>query len=146
MTSPLTVTFTGGTAVLQANFLPEIMLDENYNYGCALLDLVIKNVDDLKKVSDVICVDCDIISDSYINGQRSQIIHQFVRSTQLVKDKSIIEIPKHLNYFSVKLKNLRSIRISIVDQKGELLNLNGGDIICRINIKRNISEKIFESC
>lgn len=144
MTSSLTVTFTGKTAVLQANFLPEITLDEKSDYSCTLLDLVIKNVGDINKISNVIRVDCDIISDSYINGERGHAIHQFVSSASRTKGQSIIEFPKHLNYFPVKIRNLRSIQISIVDQNGELIKLNGGDIICRINIKRD--KKLFEAC
>lgn len=42
MTS-FTVTFTGNTSVLRADFLPEIVLDENSNYSCALLDFTSYN-------------------------------------------------------------------------------------------------------
>lgn len=141
--SSLTVTFSGKTSVLQANFFPEIMLDDNYEYSCALLDLIIKNSPDLKKIIDlgVIRIDCDIISESYINGERKHVIHQFA-TTPLVKGQtSFVEIPKHLNYFPIKTKSLQSIQISIFDHSGQLVDTKGADIICRINIKRTTNGK-----
>lgn len=142
MTSSLTVTFTGSTSVLHANFLPEITLDADYVYSCALLDLIIKDINDSNKSlkSKVLRVDCDIISDSYINGERGQIIHQFAASASHVNNQNIVEIPKNLNYFPIKTQNLRSIQISIVDDNGSSIDLNGAGIICRISIKRD-SEK-----
>lgn len=141
MTSSLTVVFSGTTSTLQCNFLPEITLDEECEYSCALLDLIIKKRDNINLIvnSDIIKVDCDIISGSgsYINGQRCQTIHQFVASVAHRKGV-IAEIPTHPNYFPVKIKHLRSIQISIVDEKGKPLNIiNGCDILCRINIKRD---------
>lgn len=141
MTSSFTVTFSGTTAVLQAYFFPEIILDEDCEYSCALLDLIIKNnpTFDLKEIVNlnVLRVDCDIISGSYINSERKHTIHQFATSASYVKGQTFVEIPKHLNYFPVKTRNLCSIQISIVDQQGNLVNINGGEIICRVNIKRD---------
>lgn len=141
MTSSLTVAFSGTESKLQADFLPEIILDENCDYSCALLGLIIKNKEkkDLNKILNlgVIHIVCDIVSESYINGQRCHIIHQFDTSASYAKDKTCVEIPKHLNYFPIKVKRLRSIQISIVDHNGGLVNIHGGDIICRINIKRD---------
>lgn len=141
MTSSLTVTFSGTSPVLQTYFFPEIILDEECEYSCALLDLIINsngkfNLDELLYLN-VIRIDCDIIFGSYINSERRHTIHQFATSTSNVKGHILVEIPKHLNYFPVKTKNLCSIQISLLDQEGKVLNINGGDIICRISIKRN---------
>lgn len=141
MTSSLTVTFSGTSSVLQTYFFPEITLDEDYEYSCALLDLIInsKQKFDLKEILslNVIRIDCDIVSGSYINSERRHTIHQFATSTSNVKGQILVEIPKHLNYFPVKTKNLCSIQISLLDRNGKVLNITTGDIICRINIKRN---------
>lgn len=141
MTSSLTVSFSDNSSVLHSHFFPEIILDEDCDYSCALLDLIIKNINDAKLVekinSNVINIECDIISGSYINGERKQIIHQFAASTSHKKGQTFVEIPKNLIYFPVKTKSLRSIHISIVDQKGEKINTSGADITCRINIKRD---------
>lgn len=83
MTSELTLSFTGNDSnlsVIQASFLPELILEEDYDYSCALLDLFIKKHDTFKwdKVlkTDLIDVNCDIILGSYINGVVKQTIHQ----------------------------------------------------------------------
>lgn len=147
MTSSLTITLSSDTkSYLEANFVPEVILDEKCEYHLALLDLIIKQNktnDNLEKINElgVIHVDCDLVYGSYINGVQSHTIYQFA-TTPLAKGRKLItEIPKHLNYFPLKTKNLRSIHISIIDQQGNLVNTFGGEIICRINIKRDNSEK-----
>lgn len=159
MTESLTVGFSGTESVLRSDFLPEITLDADCDYSCALLDLIIKNKSDadLKKIVDlnVIRVNCDIISGSYINGQQSHAIHQFATGTTVVKshksvkkqpdvnnqsstsDQTIVEIPKNLNYLLVKIKSLRTIQISLVDQSGNPVDIGGGVVFCRINIKKD---------
>lgn len=142
MTSSLTVTFSGTSSVLQVDFLPEIILNEDCDYSCALLDLIINSNSkfDLKEIINlnVIYINCDIISGSYINinGGRNHIIHQFATRASHAKGQTFVEIPKHLNYFPIKTKNLRSIHISIVDHNGKEVNISGGEITCRINIKK----------
>lgn len=143
MTSSLVVAFSGTSSVLQANLFPEIILDADSNYICALLDLIIHDIDsDSKNINyikelDLVRIECDIISGSYINGEHSHTIHQFSTSSSHVNDKTFVEIPKHLNYLPVKTKHLQSIQISIVDCNGKLVNI-GGKINCRINIKREL--------
>lgn len=143
MSSSLTVAFSGTTPVLQCNFLPEITLDANFEYSCALLDLFIDNKQkfNLNEIVNlkVLHIECDIISDSYINGEPKHVIHQFATGTARVKGGTFVEAPNHLIYFPIKTKNLRSIQISLHDHNGKLINFNGGEIFCRINIKREIS-------
>lgn len=152
MTSLLTITFSNNSSsVLQTYFLPEIMLDELYNYSCALLDFIIKFKEDAAAENlvklDILRINCDIISGSYINGERCHVIHQFATSTSHMKGRILAEIPKNLNYFPIKSKNLRSIQICIVDQEGKLIDFQGAEAICRINIKRDsIIEKTTSTC
>lgn len=141
MTSSLTVTFSGKSPLLQCNFLPEIVLDEDREYSCALLDLIIKtnhkfNVQEIVNL-DLLYINCDIISESYINGVHNQIIHQFATRAAVAKGQTFAEVPKHLNYFPIKSKTLRSIQISVVDSNGNLIKITGGEISCRINIRRD---------
>lgn len=135
MKSSLTCTFTGtSAAALQSSFCPEIILDDEYS--CALLDFSIINAGIAAIESSEIYINCDIISDSYINGKQSQTIHQFI-GTSIAKNRKLVEAPSQLNYFPVKVKRLQSIHISIVDKKGELIDTKGGHIICRIRIRRD---------
>lgn len=139
MTSSLTVTFSGKSSVLCADFFPEITLESDSNYSCALLDLIIYQISNLDKIKqiDLVCINCDIISGSYINGKQCHTIHQFAASTSQSKNKTFVEIPKHISYLPVETKNLRSIQISIVDYNGKLVDIAGGTISCRINIKKD---------
>lgn len=140
MTSSFTVAFQGSTSILQTDFLPEIKLCDNFVYSCALLDLSIINCTEVSELIalGVLRIDCDIISDSYINGLPSHAIHQFATITATrAKGQTLVEIPKNLNYFPIKVYgSLKSIQISIINKKGEPVNIKSGDIICRINIKR----------
>lgn len=148
MTSLLTITFASGAnypaAVIQTFFLPEVILDDDYDYSCAFLDLIIKTKTDadLEKISklEVLRINCDLISDgSYINGRRWHNIHQFATSATHMKGSILVEIAKNLNYFPIKLEHLQSAQISIVDQDGVLLDNYAKDIniICRISIRRD---------
>lgn len=143
MTSTIAAVFSNdntSTSTSIIHFLPEIVLDPNYDYSCALLDLIISKCTNLNEISkNIININCDIISESYINGSRCHTIHQFVISKPNVKDQTIIETPKHLNYFPIKVKNLRYIQISFTNQNGSPLNFISEKIICRLNIKREAS-------
>lgn len=145
MTSSFIVTFSGKSSVLQADFFPEIILDAYNNYSCALLDLFIYgNEKLLEKITklNIIRIECDIISESYINGVQSHTIHQFSTINSNVKNTTFVEIPKHISFLPIRTKNLRSIQISITDHEGNLVNIDSTvnkewNIICRINIKRD---------
>lgn len=139
MSSLLTVILTGSnTSELRANFFPEIFLDFKENeYSCALLDLIVRNGSDFNKIFRV---NCDIISGSYINGTVSRVIHQFAGSVSKVKQQTLVEIPVNLDYLPVKVKHLRSIRISFTDSSDQAVKIQG-EISCRINIKRKSLNK-----
>lgn len=144
MTSALTLVFSGSESVLPVVHFPDIILDADSEYSCALLDLIIKDCKNatgeisLKEIIGlgIICVNCDLISNSYINGEQKNRIHQFTTRASTCEAGTLFEAPKHLNYFPVKNKILRTIQISILDEEGKPINLSGGNIICRIKIKR----------
>lgn len=134
MVSSLTLTLSGKSSVLQTDFLPELILDEQYDYSCALIDLLIQNNSNEKiTIRGVIHIDCDIISESYINGVRKHTIHQFVARASLESNQILVESAKHLIYFPVNSKNLRTIHLSVLDSEGKQIK---GAITARINIKR----------
>lgn len=94
--------------------------------------------DHLIKITDidVIRVECDIISGSYINGQTCQTLYMFSSCTVSPGHK-FQEVPRHIVYLPVKEKEIRTIRISIVDQKNRLIDFRGEQITCRIHIKKD---------
>lgn len=239
MTS-FTATFTGTSSVLQADFFPEIVLDQNENYCCGLLDFTtynsIPNIiegknnefkykykdgdtnteksitlptsmyevedilnylktelktshisltynineasstvqisfdteivwiggkvlnvigfmnendsrlfkkgwlyrgDHIAKITDidVIRIECDIATGSYINGKHCHTIHQF-SNCKVPPGYKFIEVPRHIIYLPIKENRVRSIQISVVDQNGKLVDFRGEQISCRIHIKK----------
>ena len=84
---------------------------------------------------DVIRIECDIISGSYINGKICHTIYQFSHC-KVDPGYKFIEVPKHIIYLPINEKRLRSIQISVVDQDGNLIDFRGEQISCRIHIKK----------
>lgn len=84
---------------------------------------------------DIIRIECDIVSDAYINGKSCHTIHQFSHC-KVPPGYKFIEVPQHIVYLPVKEKVIQSIQISIVDQDGKLIDFRGEQISCRIHIKK----------
>lgn len=84
---------------------------------------------------DVIRIECDIASGSYINGKHCHTIHQFSHC-KVKPGYKFIEVPQHIVYFPMNDRRLQSIQISVIDQDGNLIDFRGEQISCRIHIKR----------
>lgn len=93
--------------------------------------------DDIVKITniDVIRIECDIVSGSYINGKHCRTIHQFSHC-KVSPGYKYIEVPQHIIYLPIRKKQLQSIQISVVDQNGKLIDFRGEQISCRIHIKK----------
>lgn len=93
--------------------------------------------DEIIKIAsqDVVRVECNIVSGSYVNGRSSHTIHEFATQKVDVGYK-IIERPRNLIYLPVVSKRLNYIEISLVDQNGEAIDFRGETVTCRIHIKR----------
>lgn len=92
---------------------------------------------------DIIRIECDIASSSYINGRQCHTIHQFSHC-KVKPGYKFIEVPQHLIYLPIRERHqLRTIEIRIVDQKGDLINFQNEQISCRIHIKKVLdSERV----
>lgn len=88
---------------------------------------------------DLIRIDCDIVSGSYINGKHCHTIHQFSHC-KVSPGYKYIEVPQHIIYLPIKEKQLRSIQISIVDQNSKPIDFRGEQISCRIHIKKVVAD------
>lgn len=117
----------GGTLLNVLGFYENKTFEKSTNYSS-------ENIVKITNV-DLIRVECDIISGSYINGNSTHTIHQFSHS-KVDAGYKFIEIPQHLIYFPIRENQLRSIQISIVDQNGQLIDFRGEQISCRIHIKK----------
>lgn len=84
---------------------------------------------------DLIRIECDIVSGSYINGKQSHTLHQFSHC-KVAPGYKFIEVPQNLIYLPVRDRELQSIELTIVDQNGNLIDFRGEEINCRIHIKK----------
>lgn len=93
--------------------------------------------DNIIKITDIdiIRIECDIVSGSYINGTQCHTIHQFSHCKSAPGYK-FIEIPQHIIYLPIEKKQLQTIQIKIIDQNNNLIDFRGEQISCRIHIKK----------
>lgn len=80
-------------------------------------------------------IECDLITGSYHNGIGTHTIYEFDPTAP--PGYKINEQPKHLIYLPVVRRRISTINISILDQRGELIDFRGENITCRIHIKRD---------
>lgn len=123
------ITWTGGSVLNILGFHKETLSTfkknaENWSAAIARITPI-----------DLIRVECDIVSGSYINGKNCHTIHQFSHC-KVSPGYKFIEVPRHIVYLPIKEKQIRSIQISIVDQNGNPINFRGEQISCRIHIKQ----------
>jgi len=80
-----------------------------------------------------ILVNVDIISGSYVNGQRNPTIYSF--SPAVSPGYKIIETPSNLVYLLITLDAIYSMEITLTDQNGNLLNLRGENVSMTFHVR-----------
>ena len=80
-----------------------------------------------------LCVECNITSGAYNNGEKVHTIHEFF--PVVPAGYKIIEIPSKVIYLPVTVKEINFLQIKIVDQNGDLVNLRGENITVRLHLK-----------
>jgi len=89
-----------------------------------------------------ILVNNDIISGSYLNGQRYPTIYSFFPG--VFPGYKIIETPSNLVYLPVTLDAIYSMQTSLTDQNGKLLNLRGENVPITFRVQE-IQIKIYSA-
>jgi len=87
---------------------------------------------DINKIN-IIRVECNIISGTYIDGKEAHILHEF--SINVSPGYKIIEVPKNVIYLPVTVNQISSITIKLLDQNGNLINFRGEAITIRLHLK-----------
>lgn len=83
---------------------------------------------------NAIRIDCNIATGSFVNGRRAHNIHEFY--PEVAPGYKIVEVPKNLIYLPVIGHTIRTLRIDITDQDGNLVDFRGETVTCRIHIKK----------
>lgn len=84
---------------------------------------------------NIIRVECNIITGSYLNNRASHTIHEF--SPKVPPGYKINEVPQNVIYFPITVKNIQKIELSLVDQSNQTVNFRGETITIRLHIKKN---------
>ena len=135
----------------ETTFRVTITLENNYQ-----LDLSASNFNDLigfdKKVlkdqtkigvrvpnlsqdTDILNIHCDLINDSLVDGQDTDIIYSF--STSMLRPSYSFTIePQRVTYSPTNKNIISSVRIHITDAKRRLVDLNGADTSFSLILKR----------
>jgi hypothetical protein len=91
------------------------------------------NLVQINKVN-VIRVECNITTGSYINGEQGHIIHEFFPG--VAPSFKINEVPSTAVYLPITTNYIDSIVLRIIDQDGELIDFREEPISIRLHLKR----------
>jgi hypothetical protein len=80
-------------------------------------------------------IECNLISGSFSDGTPSQTIHEFYPSVP--PGYKIIEVPRHLVFYSLNSTSISKVDIVLKDQNNSLINLREQPITIRLQIKHN---------
>lgn len=86
--------------------------------------------------SNVIRIECDLVTNSYNNGKNSNTLYEFSNG-KVEAGYKLIEIPRHIVYLPIRKRQIDSIQIKIVDESNNLLNFRGEEISCRVHIRKD---------
>lgn len=91
--------------------------------------------ENLVKIIKVNCIkiECNLIHGSFCDGVSSQTIHEFFPTVS--PGYKIVEVPRHLVFYSLNTTSISKIIIVLRDQDGNLINLRGEPITVRLQIK-----------
>ena len=83
-------------------------------------------VPNLSQDTDILNIHCDLINESHVDGEDTDIIYSFSTSV-LNPSYSFTLEPRRVTFNPVNKNTIDSIRIHITDGKRRLVNLNGAD-------------------
>ena len=92
-------------------------------------------VPNLSQYTHVLNIHCDLINNSLVDGEDSDIIYSF--STSILQPSYSFTLePRRVTFNPINKSTISSIRMCITDGKRRLLNLNGADVSYALKLKR----------
>ena len=142
---PITLTFNDTTFRVTVTLANNYQLDltaSNFNELIGFDKKILKSrnnvgprVPNLSQDTDILNIHCDLINDSLVDGQDTDIIYSFSTSVLQPSFSFTIE-PRRVTYNPTNKNSISSIRIYITDGKRRLINLNGADTSFSLILKR----------
>jgi hypothetical protein len=117
------------------HFEEENTIGKMLGFSKKYLDANEKHVSDLPvdiMSVNTIRISCDIITNSFINGKQSNILHEFVLSVP--PGYKINESPSSISYLPLTTDEISSITIKILDQDGNLVDFQGENIVANLQL------------
>lgn len=81
-----------------------------------------------------VCIDCNIIQNSYINNTPGHIIHMFYPNVP--PGFKIVQCPTNVIYLPINTRFINEIILKIVDQDGKLVTFKDQLITVRLHLKK----------
>lgn len=88
---------------------------------------------DIFKVN-TICIDCNLVTNSYTNSKPMHIIHMFYPTVP--PGYKIIEHPTNVIYLPINSRSIDQILLKILDQHGNLINFKKELVTIRLHLKK----------
>ena len=142
---PITLEFDDTTFRVTVTLAKNYQLDltaSNFNDLIGFNKEILKNeqnigpkVPNLSQDTDILNIHCDLINDSLVDGQETDIIYSFSTSVLRPSYSFTLE-PRRVTYNPTNKNIIDSIRIYITDGKRRLINLNGADTSFSLILKR----------
>ena len=142
---PITLEFDNTTFRVTVTLANNYQLDltaSNFNELIGFKKEVLKtevnigsNVPNLSQDTDILNIHCDLINDSLVDGQDTDIIYSFSTSVLRPSYSFTIE-PRRVTFNPTNKNIIDSIRVYITDGKRRLINLNGADTSFSLILKR----------
>ena len=142
---PITLEFDNTTFRVTVTLANNYQLDltaSNFNELIGFDKKVLKSgnnigvrVPNLSQDTDILNIHCDLINDSLVDGQDTDIIYSFSTSVLQPSYSFTIE-PRRVTFHPVNKNSIDSIRIYITEGKRRLINLNGADTSFSLLLKR----------
>lgn len=121
------IDFTGERSVGKLLGFKNIRLEKNKKHS--------SNVSITVQAFNVISVECNIATGSFINGILGHSIHNFYPAEE--PGYKIIESPSPVVYLNLNTSVIDNISVKLIDEKGRLLNFRGENITVRLHIKED---------
>ena len=92
-------------------------------------------VPNLSQDTDILNIHCDLVNDSLVDGEESDIIYSF--STNVLRPSYSFTLePRRITYNPIDKQTISSIRMYITDGKRRVVDLNGADNSFNLILKR----------
>ena len=92
-------------------------------------------VPNLSQDTDILNIHCDLVNDSLVDGEESDIIYSF--STSVLRPSySFTREPRRITYNPMSKQTISSIRMYITDRKRRVVDLNGTDTSFSLILRR----------